>query len=175
MITEEVKQGKILELANLISQYNSGERESINADEFNNWELISSMLKKANINEDIYEDFLVNPTHYVIEDQAIIFNKNWKDDELKAKEKAFNKAFFNTSLGYIRREVAMLDGTTKTFLTDMLPQLIIGFPILAYEKPDFTQNVEMVDYQKQVLVTEEFLQECKNQLIIDFYGFSPMA
>lgn len=100
-----------------------------------------------------------------------------KTDEQKAqaRQEQFNNAFFNTSLGYIRREVSMLNGTTKTFLTDMLPQLVIGFPILAYNEPDFTQDVNMVDYQKQVVVTEQFLAECKNQLIIDFYGFNPMT
>lgn len=175
MITEEKKQGKILELTNLISQYDSGERESLNAEEYDSWVLISSMLKKASISEVFYEDFLKFPTHYKIIDGEIIFNDNWEEEELKAKEDAFNKAFFKTSLGYIRREVSMLDGTKKTFLTDMLPQLVAGFPILAYEKPDFTEAVDILDYQKQVFVTDEFINECKNQLIIDFYGFNPMV
>ena len=95
--------------------------------------------------------------------------------QIQARQEAFNKAFFATSLGYIRREVTMLDGSAKTFLTDMLPLLIVGLPILAYNEPDFTQEVNMVDYQKQVIVTEQFLAECKNQLIIDFYGFNPMV
>ena len=175
MITEEKKQGKILELTNLIFQYDNGERENLNAEEYNNWVLISSMLKKASIAEVVYEDFLLYPTHYKIVEGEIIFNDKWKEEELKAKEDAFNKAFFKTTLGYIRREVAMLDGTKKTFLTDMLPQLVAGFPILAYEKPDFTEEVDILDYQKQVFVTDEFINECKNQLIIDFYGFNPMV
>lgn len=99
----------------------------------------------------------------------------YETKQIQARQQAFNKAFFSTSLGYIRREVSMLDGSAKTFLTDMLPLLVVGLPILAYNEPDFTQDVNMVDYQKQVVVTEQFLAECKNQLIIDFYGFNPMV
>lgn len=172
---EEKKQSKIFELQNLIAQYNTGERVNINADEYPQWVKILGMLTQAEIDENIFDEFIANPTRYKIEDGRIVFNENWEADELKEKEDAFNKAFFETTLGYIRREVTMLDGTSKTFLTDMLPQLISGFPILAYDKPDFTKAVNMVDYQKQVFVTEEFLLECKNQLIIDFYGFNPMG
>ena len=172
---EEKKQAKIFELQNLIAQYNSGERVNIKAAEYPVWVQILNMLNQADIEENIFDDFLAHPSHYKIEDNKIIFNENWEADEIKAKEDAFNKAFFETTLGYIRREVTMQNGTTKTFLTDMLPQLVSGFPILAYDKPDFTEDVDMVDYQKQVFVTDEFLLECKNQLIIDFYGFNPMG
>ena len=48
----------------------------------------------------------------IVEDGRIVFNENWEADELKEKEDAFNKAFFETTLGYIRREVTMLDGTS---------------------------------------------------------------
>ena len=171
---EEKKQSKIFELQNLIAQYNAGERVNINTDEYPQWVKILGMLTQAEIDENIFDEFIANPTRYKIEDGRIVFNENWEADELKEKEDAFNKAFFETTLGYIRREVTMLDGTSKTFLTDMLPQLISGFPILAYDKPDFAEAVDMVDYQKQVFVTDEFLLECKNQLIIDFYGFNPM-
>lgn len=114
-------------------------------------------------------EYVLDGEEYVLKDEA------WEEKQAQERREEFNKAFFKTSLGYIRREVSMLDATTKTFLTDMLPQLIVGFPILAYEEPDFTiENVNMVNYQKQVIVTEEFLKECKDQLIIDFYGFNPM-
>lgn len=171
---EEKKQAKIFELQNLIAQYNAGEKVNINTSEYPTWVKILAMLNQADIKEDIFDDFIACPEHYKIENNEIIFNENWEADEIKAKENAFNSAFFETSLGFIRREVTMKDGTTKTFLTDMLPQLVSGFPILAYDKPDFTKDVDIVDYQKQVYVNDVFLAECKNQLIIDFYGFNPM-
>ena len=87
MITEDEKQGKLLELANLIFQYNSGERENIKAEEFDKWELISSMLKKADISAEIYEDFLAFPTRYKIENEQIILNENWVAEAAEAEQK----------------------------------------------------------------------------------------
>lgn len=127
-------------------------------------------IRNIEVPKDVYD----NSEQYMYQYGIIVLNPNYEEEQSEARRKEFNKAFFNTSLGYIRREVSMLDGSTKTFLTDMLPQLVVGFPILAYSEPDFTQDVNMVDYQKQVVVTEQFLAECKNQLIIDFYGFNPM-
>ena len=91
MITDEVKQGKILELANLIFQYNSGERENIKAEEFGKWELISSMLKKAEISAEIYEDFLDHPTRYKIENDQIILNENWVTEAEEAEKERIGK------------------------------------------------------------------------------------
>ena len=91
MITEEVKQGKLFELANLIVQYNAGERENINAKEFDKWELMFTMLKKANIAIDIYEDFLLNPTHYKIDNGLIVFNEKWEIEAEKAEQERIAK------------------------------------------------------------------------------------
>jgi hypothetical protein len=55
----------------------------------------------------------------------------------------------------------MKTGAVKDFLADILPVLEVGVPILTYSK-----DLE----QKRVKVTEQFLQECKNQILIDFYG-----
>lgn len=125
------------------------------------------------VTQEIYNDFEADK--YIYKNGEIVLNPQFEEIKAQARKDEFNSAFFYTSLGYIRREVSMKDGTTKTFLTDMLPQLVVGFPILAYEEPDFTNDVNVLDYQKQVMVTEEFLKECKDQLIIDFYGFNPMA
>lgn len=127
------------------------------------------------INIEVSQDVYNNSEKYIYQNGEVILDPDYEAKQIQARQNAFNKAFFATSLGYIRREVSMLDGSAKTFLTDMLPLLIVGLPILAYNEPDFTQNVNMVDYQKQVVVTEQFLAECKNQLIIDFYGFNPMV
>ena len=125
------------------------------------------------VTQEIYNDYEADK--YIYENGEIVLNPQFEEIKAQDRELEFHKAFFKTSLGYIRREVSMLDGTTKTFLTDMLPQLVVGFPIIAYNELDFTQDVNVVNYQKQVIVTEEFLNECKNQLIVDFYGFNPMV
>lgn len=174
-MTTDKRQEKLCELGNLIAQYNAGERENINASEYPQWVVVYDMLKSAEIDDEIFDEFISAPEKYKVVNGKIIYNSNWQAEKIQAKEDAFNNAFFETSLGFIRREVSMKNGTTKTFLTDMLPQLIVGFPILAYSKPDFTKDIDIVDYQKQVEVTEEFLVECRNQLIIDFYGFNPMV
>ena len=85
------------------------------------------------------------------------------EEEIAEKQREqFAKDFFNTSLGYVRRKVHMKDGSIKDFLTDILPLLQVNVPIITYSI-DGTQNVG-------VMVTEQFIQECKQQLMIDFYG-----
>lgn len=81
----EKKQAKIFELQNLIAQYNAGERENINADEYPTWVLIIEMLKKANIEEGLFEEFLEFPTHFKIEEGQIIFNPDWQAEAEQAE------------------------------------------------------------------------------------------
>lgn len=92
-----------------------------------------------------------------------------EEEQAQARETEFNEAFFNTSLGYIRRKVTMKDGSIKDFLTDILPLLQTGVPIISYDKPDFTTG-EMPKQNTDKLVTEEFINECKQQVLKDFYG-----
>lgn len=91
------------------------------------------------------------------------------------RERKFNKEFFNTSLGYIRRSVTMSDGAKKDFLSDLLPTIAIGvnsgFPVsvLAYNKPDMSEPVsDWTLYQHTETVTPQFIQECFAQLQNDF-------
>lgn len=81
--------------------------------------------------------------------------------ELVEDEGKLERGFFKTSLGYIRRKVAMKDGTQKDFLADILPLLQVGVPVLTY---DITGG------QSKVLVTQEFIDECKQRMLVDFYG-----
>lgn len=83
----EKKQAKIFELQNLIAQYNAGERENINADEYPTWVLIVEMLKKANIEEGLFEEFLEFPAHFKIEEGQIIFNPDWQAEAEQAELK----------------------------------------------------------------------------------------
>lgn len=88
-------------------------------------------------------------------------NPNYEEEKQEEIEKQFEIDFFNTSLGYVRRNVTMKNGSHKDFLADILPILQVGIPILTYTK-DGRQN--------KVLVTEKFIEECKQQVVKDFYG-----
>ena len=74
----------------------------------------------------------------------------------------FERCFFETSLGYVKRK-AFVKGTGefKDFLSDMLAGMVVGQPILVYDR-------EL--NQSQAIVTEEFKQECAAQYNRDFYG-----
>lgn len=84
-----------------------------------------------------------------------------KSAEELEQERLLN-SFFQTSLGYISRDVHMKNGNIKDFLTDILPILQEGDPIVTYNV-DGSKN-------ENVSVTKEFLQECREQLHKDFYG-----
>lgn len=107
-------------------------------------------------------DAIVRRTDLVpfVVDGQITF-KTIEEVEAEEKLKQFHKDFFNTSLGYVRRKVTMKDGAVKDFLADILPILQVGIPILTYTI-DGKQN--------KVVVTEQFINECKQQVITDFYG-----
>ena len=91
------------------------------------------------------------------------------------RQKIFNRDFFNTSLGYIRRKVTMATGETKDFLSDLLPTISMGVQmgqpvtIITYKEPDFTQEkIDWVTLQDTKEVTSAFVQECFLQLSNDF-------
>lgn len=101
------------------------------------------------------------------------------EELVKSREDAFNKQFFNTSLGYIRRKVTMANGATKDFLSDLLPAIDMGvnsgktIPIITYNQPDFNQDLTkeyMLTLQNRVDATAQFVQECFMQLSNDFTG-----
>jgi hypothetical protein len=90
-LTEEEKQSKIMELSNLISQYDSGVRETLNKDSYSLWVKIVAMLKQAEISAELYEDFILNPTHYLIQNGEIILNENWEQEEIQAEQERIAK------------------------------------------------------------------------------------
>lgn len=104
-----------------------------------------------------------------------VINPNYEQEQATKRQIEFSKAFFNTSLGYIRRSVTMADGSHKDFLSDLLPVISMGVQsgtpvnILTYDKPPFDKDVEdWTEYQHQVVVTPQFIQECFLQLSNDF-------
>jgi hypothetical protein len=108
-----------------------------------------------------YEDYTQNPNKYIFDGADIVVNPNYEKEQKEKEEELFNASFFKTSLGYVRRSVTMKTGAVKDFLADILPVLEVGVPILTY-----TSDLE----QKKVAVTEQFLAECKAQILTDFYG-----
>ena len=97
-------------------------------------------------------------------------------DPAEQREAQFNRDFFNTSLGYIRRNVTMSEGDNKDFLSDLLPSIAIAVnlgsdvTILAYDKPEnFEEEItDWTQYQHAEIATPQFINECFIQLQNDF-------
>ncbi len=114
------------------------------------------------------EETIINPE--TGEEETILVHKHHTEYRKEIVERLeivdnpenFQRCFFNTSLGYVSRTVHNLNGKTEDFLNDTLPALQTGIPIITYNA-DKTQNVG-------VIVTDEFLDECKQQKYKDFYG-----
>lgn len=112
---------------------------------------------------------------YVIYNLELMTVEEMEAKQAQEREEQFNKDFFNTSLGYVRRKVSMATGETKDFLSDLLPTISIGVQmgqpvtIITYNEPDFTQDVtDFTSLQEYKTVTTEFVQECFLQLSNDF-------
>lgn len=73
----------------------------------------------------------------------------------------FDRCFFNTSLGYIKREVTMANGSHKDFLSDIATGIPVGADVLTYD-----ENLN----QTKETVTAQFKQECLAQYNKDFYN-----
>lgn len=117
--------------------------------------------------EEVYNAWLEDKKKVIYQNGEMILNPNYETEKQAELLEQFNKEFFNTSLGYIRRKVTMKDGTFKDFLTDIVPLLQVGVQIITYSLngTELTQNTG-------VAVTEQFINECKQQVFNDFYGIS---
>lgn len=129
------------------------------------------------VDKETAEDIAQNPDWYKIGEDEIVkkTETEYEEEQAEKREADFNKAFFNTSLGYVRRSVTMADGSHKDFLSDLLPVISMGVQsgmpvnILTYDKPPFDHDIEdWTEYQHQVVVTAQFIQECFLQLSADF-------
>ena len=111
----------------------------------------------------IYEEkvFTAEVGQYIQQGNKFVLNPNYEEEKQEKEDALFNASFFETSLGYVRRKVTMTDGTVRDFLSDILALLQVGVPIITYNR-DLTQN--------KVIATEEFINECKQQMLVDFYG-----
>jgi hypothetical protein len=123
------------------------------------------------------EDIEANKGWYKIVDNEVVkkSKKEYEQEQANRREAEFNKAFFNTSLGYIRRKVTMQDGSKKDFLGDLLLPIKAGLElgqeviIIAYDKPDFMEDVTNWEkYQHVKKANAQFISECLNQIVVDF-------
>ncbi len=130
---------------------------------------------KAQLNKPYTEeqkfDFIVQNNHNqgfdIKETENTLEAWGYTAEELAEQQtKQLAKEFFNTSLGYVKRQVTMATGDVRDFLCDIKPTLQVGVPIITYNL-DGTQN-------RGVLVTEQFLKECEKQVYYDFYGIMPV-
>ena len=134
--------------------------------DFNSKYLDEDILR-VETSEELYEAWLLDRKKVIYKEGEIIINPDYEAEKQAELIEQFNKEFFNTSLGYIRRSVMMKDGSSKDFLTDIVPLLQAGVQIITYSLngTELTQNTG-------VTVTEQFITECKQQLFNDFYGIS---
>ena len=66
------------------------------------------------------ECFVADKDRYIIDENGLWqVNENYEQEKAAKREADFDKAFFNTSLGYVRRLVTMADGSHKDFLSDL--------------------------------------------------------
>ena len=113
--------------------------------------------------------------YYIYSNGQIILNPNYEQEKTQERQTEFEREFFETSLGWIRRKVTMKDGSIKDFLSDLLPLIIEGLrlgiapTIITYTEPDFTQEVtDWTVYQVKKEATQQFAQDCLLQLSEDF-------
>lgn len=109
------------------------------------------------IEQDVYD----NLERYMYDNGSIVLNPNYEKEQEEKRLEEFKKNYFETSLGWVSRKVHMKDGSIKDFLSDILPLLQEGITIITYNT-DLTQNF--------VQANEQFINECKNQMLKDFYG-----
>lgn len=114
---------------------------------------------------------------YEIKNGSLVLVNNYSEMLADKRKKVFEKEFFNTSLGWIRRQVNMKDGNKKDFLSDLLLHIKAGLElghkveIITYRQPDFYKDLTkeyMESLQEKKLVSEDFVMECLQQTVVDF-------
>ncbi len=126
--------------------------------------------------------FAENPDDYIIDDGQIIPAPNLDEIKVQRKKEQFEKAFFYTSLGWIKRKVTMQDGSVKDFLADLLLAVKAGIEmgqeveIITYKTPDYTEDMSkeyLESLQELKFATSDFIRECLFQTVKDFRGEIP--
>jgi len=123
------------------------------------------------------QEFNENKDNYTCENGELELLPNLDEVLAQRRQAQFEKEFFNTSLGWIRRKVTMQDGSIRDFLADLLLPIKAGLElnqdvrIITYKIPDFTREMTkeyMESLQEVKLATPTFVQECLFQTVQDF-------
>ena len=125
------------------------------------------------------KEFQNNTEIYTVIDGVLSFVPNYQEIIEKQRKQTFEKEFFETSLGWIRRQVTMKDGSKKDFLSDLLIPIKTGMEIgqdvkiITYKTPDFCiepNNAYFESLQEIKSVNADFIKECLYQTVEDFGG-----
>ena len=143
--------------------------------------LLNDDIIEVTVSEEVYNAYNNDNRSMIWDEETedIIPNPQYEELLAQEREEEFHVNFFHTSLGYIRRKVHMKDGSIKDFISDLIPLMenTPGIPIIAYGTPDFTKEITeeiLIGLQTIVNTTPEFIKECKDQAIVDFYGYNPL-
>ena len=124
-------------------------------------------------------EFQKNSDMYLIKNGVLDFVPNYQELVIQKRKEQFEKEFFNTSLGWIRRQVNMKDGSKRDFLADLLLPIKTGMEmgqnveIITYRTQDFSKELDLYyieSLQEVKLANLEFIQECLFQTVRDFNG-----
>ena len=124
-------------------------------------------------------EYSENKEMYLVENGELVNIPNPEEIIYQKNKTEFEKEFFQTSLGWIRRKVTMKDGSVKDFLADLLIPIKTGIElenevrIITYKKPDFYIKPDeeyMKSLQEIKIATPEFIQECLLQTFQDFWN-----
>jgi len=124
-------------------------------------------------------EYQKNPDIYAIVDGEFNYIPNYEEIIRQKRQNQFEKEFFNTSIGWIRRQVTMKDGSKKDFLADLLLSVKAGMElgqevkIITYKTPDFSNEPtsEYIESLQEIKnATSEFIRECLFQTVKDFSG-----
>ena len=122
-------------------------------------------------------EFEQNNENFIVENNEIKLIPNIEEVIAKRRQEKFEKDFFKTSLGNIRRQVRMKNGEIKDFLSDLLSAIKAGIElgqdvkVIVYKTPDFTKDLTedyMISLQETKTVDLNFVKECLNQTVYDF-------
>ncbi len=131
------------------------------------------------VSKEIGEEIKNHPEMFKIEENEVVRkSEEERNAEIVAeRQKRFESAFFQTSLGWIRRKVTMQDGSIKDFLSDLILPIKAGIEmgedvkIIIYKKPDFTEE-DTLEYmeslQERKTADLNFVKECLLQTVRDF-------
>lgn len=123
--------------------------------------------------------FQKNPEIYTITNGVLSYVPNYQEVIAQQRKEEFEREFFETSIGWIRRQVKMKDGSKKDFLADLLLSIKAGIElgqdvkIITYKTPDYTKEPtqEYIESLQEIKsATLQFIQECLFQTVQDFSG-----